>query len=271
MTAPDKTDDVKGDAVLDSATSQNTDPHDSDQDDLFEDGDDETDDETVPTDGDPASAASATGLRRRRRRKPVVERKKLTTILQEIASDPVRERVSVADLVGGMDARAFGALLLIFAFPNALPTPPGTSGILGLPLLYLSAQMMLGRPPWLPKLIAARSMTRHDFGALVERVNPWLTWADKFMAPRFQFLVSPRAEMLLGAFVLILSSVLVLPIPLGNMLPAFAICLIALGVLEKDGLWVIAGIGVGIAALMIVATVVWALLRATVFIVMNAF
>lgn len=248
-----------------TGTPAPVDPNDPENDDLFEDADDDSDEPVHET------TSPVTGLRRRRRRKVPVERKKLTAILEEIASDTSRDRVSVEDLVRVMDVRAFGALLLIFAFPNALPTPPGTSGILGLPLLYLSAQMMLGRPPWLPRLIAIRSMTRHDFNALVERVNPWLTWADKFMAPRFQVLVSPQAERLIGAFVLLLASVLVLPIPLGNMLPAFAICLIALGVLEKDGLWILAGIGVGVSALIIVSTVVWALMRAAAFIVMNAF
>jgi hypothetical protein len=224
----------------------------------------------------PAAAAeegTAAPVRKRRRlrRKPPVERKKLSTMLEEIGADTTRERISVADLINAMDARAFGALLLIFAFPNALPAPPGTSGILGLPLLYLAAQMMLGRKPWLPKLIAARSMARSDFVGLVDRVNPWLHWADRFMAPRLQFLVTPRAEQALGAFVLILATVLVLPIPLGNMLPAFAICMIALGILESDGLWVSIGIAIGIGALIIAWAVVYALIRATIFLIVRAF
>ena len=131
--------------------------------------------------------------------------------------------------------------------------------------------MMLGRIPWLPKLIASRSMTRNDFGHLVERVTPWLGWADRFMAPRLQTLVDPRAEKFLGAFCLILSIVLVLPIPLGNMLPAFAVCLIALGVLERDGLWILIGITLGLGSLVIVATVVYALAKTAIYLLMNAF
>jgi hypothetical protein len=269
MTAPDQPDHADNDRPAGKVASQGhaTDGAEDTFDDSLEEyaEDDEADEPDAETENAPV------GTRRRRRRRPPAERKKLGTILEEIALDTTRTRVSVEDLLRAMDGRAFGALLLIFAFPNALPTPPGTSGILGLPLLYLSAQMMLGRPPWLPRLIAVRSMAHADFGSLVEKVNPWLIWADKFMAPRFQLLVSPQAERLLGAFILVLATVLVLPIPLGNMLPAFAICLIALGVLEKDGLWVLAGIGVGVSALMIVATVVWALFRAIFFLVFNAF
>lgn len=259
----------EGDALGDADTH-------ADSDEAFE-GDEYEDDDDAPADPGETAPEGADGTappvrkRRRLRRRPPAERKKLSTMLEEIGADTTRERISVADLINAMDARAFGALLLIFAFPNALPAPPGTSGILGLPLLYLAAQMMLGRKPWLPKLIAARSMARSDFVGLVERVNPWLHWADKFMAPRLQFLVTPRAEQALGAFVLVLAVVLVLPIPLGNMLPAFAICMIALGILESDGLWVSIGIAIGVGALIIAWAVVYALVRATIFLIARAF
>jgi hypothetical protein len=208
---------------------------------------------------------------RRRRLKSLRPRKKLSQILEEIAADASLARVSIADIIQAMHGRAFGALLLIFAFPNAIPAIPGTSSILGLPLLFLSAQMMLGRPVWLPKVIALRSMSRDDFANLVERVNPWLEWADGFTAPRLSFLGDPVAQRVIGAFCLILSIVLVLPVPLGNMLPGIAICLIALGVLERDGFWIGGGVVVGFLALLVAWGVVYALARAAWFLLVNAF
>jgi hypothetical protein len=214
-------------------------------------------------------ADEATGFSRRRRVKP--PRKKLAQILDELAADMTRPRVSIADLVAAMHGRAFGALLLVFAFPNALPAIPGTSSILGLPLLFLSAQMMLGKPVWLPKVVSLRSMSRDDFANLVDRVNPWLEWADRFTAPRLTILGEPLAQRLIGAFCLILSIVLVMPIPLGNMLPGIALCLVALGVLERDGLWIGGGILVGLLALFIAWGVIYAIFQATWFLLVNAF
>ena len=216
-------------------------------------------------------ADSRLSPRRRRRQGLRPRKKKLSQILEELAADTSRARVSLADLVGAMHGRAFGALILIFAIPNALPAIPGTSGILGLPLLFLSAQMMLGRAPWLPKFISLRSMPRDEFANLVERVNPWLDWADRFTAPRLSLLGDPVAQRLIGAFCLILSIVLVLPVPLGNMLPGIALCLIALGVLERDGLWIAGGVGVGVLALLIAWGVIYALFRAAWFVLTNAF
>lgn len=217
---------------------------------------------------DEAAPATRLGRLRRRRRKP---RKRLSQILDEISNDETRKRVSVADLLAVMSERAIGALLLLFALPNALPAPPGTSSILGLPLVYLAAQMMLGRLPWLPAFIASRSMSREDFAATIARATPLIARAEKLLKPRFSLVVGPVAERLVGALCLILAIVLLLPIPLGNMLPAFAICLIALGVLERDGLWVLGGAVVGAASLFLVAGVLYAMAKAAIFVLLNAF
>lgn len=203
---------------------------------------------------------------------PVPEgKKRFSQILDAIGADPRRDRVSVSDLMQAMDARAVAALILLFALPNVVPTPPGTSAILGLPLLYLTAQMMLGKMPWLPAFIADRSMTRLDYVSFVGRVTPLLARAERLLKPRFLFLTSPNAERVVGGFCLLLAVVLALPIPLGNMLPAFAISLMALGVLERDGIWVVIGALVGGGSLMIVWGVVYALTKAAIFVLMNAF
>ncbi|TNC50210.1 exopolysaccharide biosynthesis protein [Rubellimicrobium rubrum] len=198
-------------------------------------------------------------------------RKKLAQILDELAADATRTRISLADLVQAMHGRAFGALLLIFALPNALPAIPGTSGILGLPLVFLAFQMMLGKEPWLPRFIALRSMPRDDFANLVERINPWLEWADRFTAPRIQILAEPLAQRLIGGFCLLLSVVLALPVPFVNMLPGAALCLIGLGVLERDGLWMSGGIAVGVVAVIVAAFVITVLSGGAWFIFTNAF
>lgn len=198
-------------------------------------------------------------------------RRRLSEILTELARDPAYDRISIADLLTIMRGRALAALLLIFAAPNVLPSIPGMSAILGLPLIYLSAQLMLGKKPWLPKIAASRSFSRADFAAMVDRAAPLLARAERLLRPRLPALVHTRAEPVIGAICLILACVIALPIPLGNMLPAFALSLLALGLLERDGLWIIIGTAVGALSLVIVAGVVYAMFKAAVFIVLNAF
>lgn len=209
------------------------------------------------------------GRRSKRAGRP--PRKRLSQVLSEIAADDTRSHISVGDLLHLMEGRARAALIFLFAFSNVLPAPPGLSAILGLPLLYLTSQMMLGRIPWLPKLIGARGMSLAAFAATVDRMTPFLVRAEKMLRPRCTWVVSHGAETWLGALALGLAVVVSLPIPLGNMLPAFAICLIALGVLERDGLWALLGVIFGVAAILLSVTVVYAMCKAALFVLLGAF
>lgn len=203
--------------------------------------------------GDEADLAADGGRRKRGGR--------LSEILTSLAEDTSRERVSVADIFQAMGDRAFGALILIFALPNIIPSPPGTSALTGAPLVFLSAQLMLGQSPWLPKLIANRSVAQSDFSAIASRVSPWLARGERMLRPRLGFLIYPPAEYLTGFLCLILSIILILPIPLGNILPAIAICLFSFGILERDGLCVLFGMVMFAVSVTVVAGVLFALIK----------
>lgn len=186
---------------------------------------------------------------------------RLSEILSGLATDEGRPRISVADIFQAMGDRAFGALILIFALPNIVPTPPGTSALTGTPLVFLAAQLMLGQKPWLPRIIADRSITRQDFASIVTRVTPWLAKAERMLRPRLGFLIYPPAEYMIGFVCLVLAVILALPVPLGNILPAIAICFFSLGILERDGICVLIGTVIAGVAGAVVAGVVYALVK----------
>lgn len=194
----------------------------------------------------------------------------LSDVLFEIASDTTRPRISLGALLKALDDRALGALLLIFSLPCVIPMP-GTSTVLGTPLVFLTAQLMLALAPWLPQFIAQRSISRTDFAAVVARIAPWLARAENLLKPRLLWITAPIGERFVGLVCLYLAIVLVLPIPLGNMLPALAISLMALGVLERDGLWVIAGLITAVASTVLIAGVLVAMLKAALFVVASFF
>lgn len=194
----------------------------------------------------------------------------LSAVLRQLAADRSRERITVGDLLAALGDRALGALLFVFAFPNVLPTPPGTSTVLGAPLVFLAAQLALGLNPWLPGVVARRSMSQADFAALVRRIAPWLERAERLLRPRPLGVPRVLIERGAGTVCLLLSLILVLPIPLGNMLPALALCMLALGVLEHDSAWVLAGLVTAVAAVTVVWGVVFALVKAGLFILHGA-
>lgn len=151
-------------------------------------------------------------------------------------ADSDEPRVSIGAILDAFGDRAFGALLLIFALPNALPMPPGTSTVVGSPLVFIAFQLMIGRPVlWLPRFIVERSLAREDFAKIAAKVEPWVARLERLLKPRLLVLTTPLADRFAGAACLVLSIVLILPIPFGNMPPAAAISAFALGLMERDG------------------------------------
>jgi hypothetical protein len=190
--------------------------------------------------------------------------RRTSEILLDFARTFPGERVRLADLDRLLADRAFGFLLLIFALPNTLPLGiPGLSTLTGIPLGLVAVQMVLGmRAPYLPRWLGERSLSRKDFRRLIEKTAPWLRRLERFMKPRWRVFRTLAAERSVGAFCLLLAVVLALPIPFGNLLPAIGVALISLGLIEEDGLLVSAGLAVGVASLVVVWGVLWAMVQA---------
>ncbi len=184
-------------------------------------------------------------------------------LLREFAATLTAERVALGDIVALMRDRAFGVAMAIFALPNTFPLAvPGMSAILGAPLVLLSAQLMIGQTrPWMPAFLARRSISRSDFLIFVDRVLPILERAERLLRPRMLRLTSPTGERIIGVVCFLLSVILVLPIPFGNLVPAIAISLLALALIERDGLAAILGYVVGLVSILLVSTVIFALVK----------
>ena len=196
---------------------------------------------------------------------------RLSDILAAVAADQTRQRVSVADLFEILSHRAFGALMLIFAAPNVFPTPPGVSSLLAAPLLLLATQLALSRPaPWLPRLIADRSVSREDFASIVDKALPWLGRAERLLKPRLSFLTRPPFEQGIAVVCLLLAVVLFLPIPLGNVLPAMAISLFSLAILERDGFAALSAAVVTAVSIIVAWGVIYAVVKSAIFLLSNA-
>lgn len=165
-----------------------------------------------------------------------------------------RGKIAITDILAVFGDRAFGAVIFVFAAPLVLPMPPGVSALLGAPLLFVTAQWMVGRRTlWMPKVLLDRTISRNDFKSLVEKLNPYLRRLERRLRPRWTFIFNPVLDRLAGAVCFILAIIVFLPIPFGNMLPSLAIAAFAIGAVERDGLAVIVG---WISAILSVAVLV---------------
>jgi Exopolysaccharide synthesis, ExoD len=130
-------------------------------------------------------------------------RQRFSDVLHDLASRP-DATISIGDVLDAFGDRAFGALMLLFAAPNVLPLPPGTSALLGAPLLFVTAQLMIGRSTlWMPSLILKRSISR-EFATLVAKLGPALERTERVLRPRLTALLNPIPERIAGAACLLL-------------------------------------------------------------------
>jgi len=178
--------------------------------------------------------------------------------LRQLGLGPAEEPVTIGQLVTQLDVRAQSLVLLLLAAPNLTPGPsiPGFSTIFGLPLCIVAFEMMLGRPHLrLPRFIARRTYTRGRVAAFIARLLPLLCRFETVLKPRWPDLAGSRR--LVGAVCFALGVLLLFPIPIFSLLPAFVILIIALGRLAQDGLVIALGLALTLVTFILFAVVVW--------------
>jgi hypothetical protein len=167
----------------------------------------------------------------------------LSDLLEALAARP-SQHVTVGEIMEQFGGRALGGLLLIFGLACTLPLPPGGTTIFGLPLVLLAPQLVAGATaPWLPAGLRERSIRTEDLRRGLPRVLPWLKRVEAVSRPRLVFLFGAVGQRLIGLVCFLLALVLILPIPLGNILPAAAVSVLSLALVQRDGVLALLGYG----------------------------
>jgi hypothetical protein len=165
----------------------------------------------------------------------------LSQRLAQIIEDNQAERLSFTELAAQLHSRAWGGLLFIFAAINVLPLPPGTSVFFAIPLLIVSAQMVLGRAsPWFPARIDRRGVRKTELERLIAKMRGTEERIERVLKPRLASLTGPTATRVIGIVCFLLALLAAIPIPLFHIAPAAAILLFGLALIYRDGVLVIA-------------------------------
>lgn len=153
------------------------------------------------------------------------------------------EQITLGALSDAMEERAFGLLLLVLALPCCLPFVYVLPQLVALPMVILAWQMASGRnAPWLPETLRKRSMSIQSLLDVVERASRYGGWLEKLAHPRILPLTSERGVRITGALLVVPCLSVLVPLPLTNTVPGFGVALAAIGLIERDGLFVIAGV-----------------------------
>lgn len=168
-----------------------------------------------------------------------------TALLDDIAQRFTGQTVSVAEVAAALGDRGPAAALLLLTLPALIPLPGVPAGMLfGTVIVLMSVQMMAGREAlWLPEWLGRRRIGRGVMLACLQGARKPLAKVEEWMRPRWRKLAGVHMLRPLSPLVFFMGVLIALPIPFGNVAPAFALIAVSLGVLTRDG----AAVGVGMA------------------------
>lgn len=181
----------------------------------------------------------------------------LSQVLTELCEQTTGEQISVRTIRDALADRSFATFLVMACLANLLPFPPGSTLVLGVPIVLIALQMIMGgNTVWLPEFFLKRSLSREGFVKLTTRIVPRLKTLELLLKPRYwPFSDRRAAERTIGVIALILGIAVFFPVPLSNWIPAIACAICGLALSERDGIWLAIGIATGIFSLILVAAV----------------
>ena len=176
--------------------------------------------------------------------------------LETLAKEP-DAKLTCDDLIDTIGAKSHALTVLIFSLINLLPAPPGFNFMVGLLIIGLAMLMTLDRPVHLWAFVGHRRLPLKLLIKLLGILGWMTTHIARISRPRLLFLTSRRVQPLIGVFSMLIGLTMLIPIPFTNMLPSFALVLISLGLINRDGILLIAGIVTGVAGAFIALIATW--------------
>jgi hypothetical protein len=167
------------------------------------------------------------------------------------------QSITIGQLEQALKGRGFAMLLLFLALPFCFIPLPGLSTPFGLAVFLIGIRIAAGLKPRLPEFILQKRLSPAGLEKVLDGSIRVVCALEKIVKPRMSF-VRRRPGMLNLIGVSVASGglllLLPLPIPFNNMIAAWAVVLLTAGMMERDGLLVLAGHVLTLAA--------WALIGA---------
>ena len=179
---------------------------------------------------------------------------RLSADLRDLLREAAGRSMTLGQLEQILKGRGFGLFLLLLALPFTFPIAiPGLSVPFGIVIMFIGVRIAAGRKPWLPAFILRREIKYAVLEKIIHLGLRLATRLEKVVKPRMHFLQRwPGMINLIGLGIasggLLLSLPLPPLIPFSNTIPAFAVLFLTAGMIERDGLLVLIGHCVNVAA-----------------------
>ena len=172
-------------------------------------------------------------------------------LLKRLIEEALKDKVDLDWLLGHLQKRAFGLLLLILAIAILVPG----LGIASIAIAYPAVEMILGRDrPSLPRFLTKRATQR--FTKWSARILSALGAIERVSRSRWHTPLG-ATKRAVGLLVLLFAISGIWPLPLINVLPAVTIALLAVALLQEDGLLLAVSFALAMLSLVVFGVLVW--------------
>lgn len=181
----------------------------------------------------------------------------LTLLLNEAQSRPL----SIGEMEARLQSRGFALLTMLLAAPFLVPSVPGLSTPFGLAIMGMGLRLACGKRPWLPESVLNRKLSPGVLTKILRGLIRVVRWMERFAQSRWGWaLRGAGARALIGLAIASAGSFLFLPImvPVMNTLPTLSILCLTAGLIEQDGIFILSGYGLGVAAWIYFGAWLWA-------------
>ena len=167
----------------------------------------------------------------------------LARLLRRLADDGGEAGLTLHQIRDRLDERAYGLLILILSIPCLVPGLYGVPQAVGLIIILIAAQLLIGREePWLPRWVLNLRAKGKWLQAMAEFAETRLGWIDRLSRPRLLMFATGAGERLAAVFMILATLTIVLPMT--NTIPSIALALLSVGLIQRDGLFVLGGAAV---------------------------
>jgi len=178
---------------------------------------------------------------------PAPPARRLSDDLRALLAYADGRTLTLGELETILQGRGFALFILLLSLPFCAPIViPGLSIPFGIVITFLGLRIVFGRKPQLPGFILHKKVTFKVLEKIVAVGLKLCVRMEKIARPRMEFLrVWPGMINLIGVGLVSGGIQLLLPlpplIPLSNTIPAISVVLLTAGLIERDGVFVLAG------------------------------
>ena len=180
----------------------------------------------------------------------------LSQTLLEVRESIRGEQVTLGHLLELIGEQGLLLFVMLLMVPFLLPVSiPGVSTVFSLVVILVGVGVVLNRMPWLPVRLLEHSIAVESLLPAMDKGVSLMRRIDKVIQPRLLALThGATLNRVNGVMIVVAGTLLLFPlgfVPFSNTFPGVAVLLLAAGMVQRDGVFVLLGY------LMVLATLVY--------------